>query len=115
LAQGVAKAVLTRCGMDASTPDKPSIVLVDDDPAVRAARARALSALADERLRRYAASFAGREADVLVETAHPPAGWTGEHLRCRIEGGPDARIARRARVRVRITGSDGTGLTGTLL
>lgn len=85
------------------------------DPAVRAARARALSALADERLRRYAASFAGREADVLVETAHPPAGWTGEHLRCRIEGGPDARIARRARVRVRITGSDGTGLTGTLL
>ena len=70
---------------------------------VRRERARALVALGEEKRAAFAASFAGREADVLVERVDPDgtaSGWSGEYLRVRIPGRAPADAGALLRVRI---------------
>jgi threonylcarbamoyladenosine tRNA methylthiotransferase MtaB len=70
---------------------------------VRRERARALAALGEEKRAAFAASFAGAEAEVLVERVGPDGtaeGWTSEYLRARIPGRSPADAGALLRVRV---------------
>ena len=70
---------------------------------VRRERARALIALGEEKRAAFAASFAGGEAEVLVERAEPDGtatGWTGEYLRAVVPGLGPADVGRLVRVRI---------------
>ena len=70
---------------------------------VRRERARALSALGEEKRAAFAASFAGSEAEVLVERVGADGvaeGWTSEYLRARIPGRSPADAGELLRVRV---------------
>jgi threonylcarbamoyladenosine tRNA methylthiotransferase MtaB len=58
-------------------------------PAIRKERARRLIALGERKRRDYAATWIGREAEVLVEKVDErncARGWSAEYLPCRVEG-----------------------------
>ena len=70
---------------------------------VRRDRAKALIALGEEKRAAFAASFAGKEVEVLVERVAPDGtaeGWTGPYLRARLPGrsAADAGALLHARV-----------------
>ena len=70
---------------------------------VRRERARALAALGEEKRAAFAASFAGADAEVLVERVGADGtaeGWTSEYLRARIPGRSPADAGALLRVRV---------------
>lgn len=71
---------------------------------VRRDRAKALIALGEEKRAAFAASFAGKPVEVLVERVRPDGvaeGWTGPYLRALVPGRPpsDAGALLRGRVR----------------
>lgn len=78
--------------------------------AVRAARARQLVRLMEEKRVRYARRFIGREVEIVVEDGERAEGWTGEYLR----GRALSPAPRKSAVRVTVTRvlADGT-LEGT--
>lgn len=70
---------------------------------VRRDRAKALIALGGEKRAAFAASFAGREVEVLVERVAPDGtaeGWTGPYLRARLPGRSPADAGALLRGRV---------------
>ena len=80
---------------------------------VRRERARALVALGEEKRAAFAASFAGRWAEVLLEHVGPDGvgtGWSGEYLRVRVPvalpGRDPARAGTLLRVRVENVAGD---------
>ncbi len=77
-------------------------------PAVVAARARRLRALAERKRAAFAARFDGTAAEVLVETTRDRAsgalrGYTRNYLRARLDG-PDAWCGRRVRATLAVDG-----------
>ena len=82
---------------------------------VRRDRAKALIALGEEKRAAFAATFAGREAEVLVERVGEDGvaeGWTGPYLRARLPGRTAADIGALLRARVAAVEGDGLLLAG---
>ena len=76
---------------------------------VRRDRAKALIALGDEKRAAFAASFAGKAVEVLVERVSPDGvaeGWTGPYLRARISGRSPADAGALLRGRVAAVAGD---------
>lgn len=75
----------------------------------RRERARFLAALGREKRAAFAARFAGRDVEVLVERVEKDgtaSGWTGEYLRAEIPGRDPSDIGRLLRVRVSSVGGE---------
>ena len=76
---------------------------------VRRDRAKALIALGDEQRAAFAASFAGKEVEVLVERVGADGvaeGWTGPYLRARLPGRTPADVGALLRGRVAAVDGD---------
>jgi len=72
--------------------------------ATRRERAQRLIAIGEEKRKRFAASFVGDEAEVLVERVDGDGvgrGWTSEYVEARIEGLATADVGRLVAMRVR--------------
>ncbi len=91
-------------------PGTPAAALPGAVPVrVRRDRAKALIALGDEKRAAFAASFAGKAVEVLVERVSPDGvaeGWTGPYLRARISGRSPADAGALLRGRVAAVAGD---------
>ena len=81
-------------------------------PAIRKARAKELSTIADKKRTSFAKRFIGKDTEIIVEDEDTCSGWTSEYLWCSC---PHAHRPRKSLVRVRIVESKGHTLIGTAI
>lgn len=87
-------------------PGTPAAVMDGKVPvAVRRERARALIAIGERKRDAFAASFLGREVEVLVENVDASGvakGWTSEYVEARIPGLSSADAGQLVRIRIEV-------------